>query len=98
HDTSPLFPYTTLFRSRRAYARAQRSRVSGTRERSLEGHTHDDLRICRYQCGDRGSQSWADLRVRLQTMGSPGTQIDGERRAGALDRKSTRLNSSHVAI
>src|SRR5256885_12071617 len=59
---STLFPYTTLFRSRRGALRARR----GTRAR------HEILRRALHRPGVAGT--------------------------GAGDRKSTRLNSSHLVI
>src|SRR5690606_41662311 len=69
---SPLFPYTTLFRSR-----AHRPGLSGAR--------------CSYRADHR-----------LLELGVPARRAGATRRptratAGA-DRKSTRLNSSHVKI
>src|SRR3989442_8484103 len=66
---STLFPYTTLFRSRRAGAQAARAALPRPREVGLE-----PLRRGRLAAG-RG--------------GDAGLQVD---------RKSTRLNSSHVRI
>src|SRR3989442_9759315 len=75
---STLFPYTTLFRSRRIYAAARPRRRGRV--------------LLRY--------------VRPKTVTAPGfpaTNLieDGSRKSGRchrLDRKSTRLNSSHVRI
>src|SRR5439155_23675322 len=67
HPRSTLFPYTTLFRSRREPPRSGRGVHA---QRDLD-HRHDD-------------------RVRLHRVGPA--------RRDEADRKSTRLNSSHVAI
>src|SRR2546426_3294781 len=63
---STLFPYTTLFRSRRGIEAAGRAAAAGRRRGGARAR------------GDRGGAE-------------PG-------RGGARDRKSTRLNSSHLVI
>src|SRR3989442_9467392 len=70
---STLFPYTTLFRSARAY--------------SFQTRSHSR------QFGDRLSREvgFEDL-----ASGNPNSVIPD--RAATIDRKSTRLNSSHVRI
>src|SRR5437870_9378132 len=70
--SSPLFPYTTLFRSRPT---DRRRRSAG---RPAEGHRHDRRRR-RHRVGGSLRQYQRDLQYQR-------------------DRKSTRLNSSHVAI
>src|SRR5437870_10843275 len=67
---SPLFPYTTLFRSRLA---ARLGAVPGRRGERRR------VRLRRVHGGRDGAEALV-------------------RPAGGLDRKSTRLNSSHVAI
>src|SRR5439155_7368668 len=85
--TSTLFPYTTLFRSPSSCLAAVRLPV-----RDLRGLQHRS----------RGAAvDDAATRRRVALPGSLGTQqrhvpIRSGRRTG--DRKSTRLNSSHVAI
>src|SRR5207249_11448988 len=87
---STLFPYTTLFRSlpRRAHRRRDgpRARVA-VRVRLLL-----DLGADRHHRGERGGRSGQQLRLDLP----PGLRQLGVR--AAQDRKSTRLNSSHVSI
>src|SRR5438874_11329038 len=61
---STLFPYTTLFRSRRGLARRRRDLVEADPDRSHRRHLRSD----------------------------PGRELPRR------DRKSTRLNSSHVEI
>src|SRR5207249_10653244 len=78
---SPLFPYTTLFRS----PERPRLRGGGRRHRRL-----------------RGPQIAHDRRVVLgrapeRVLGEAIARGVGER-AAPPDRKSTRLNSSHVSI
>src|SRR3712207_7813485 len=79
---SPLFPYTTLFRSRRASA-GQR-RASAGQRRASAGQR-------RASAGQRG----ASAGERRASAGERRASA-GERRAS--DRKSTRLNSSHANI
>src|SRR5437870_6656910 len=74
---SPLFPYTTLFRS-------HRGAVTDYSDGSFAGQTWERREFT--GCDFTG----ADLRG-LRTTGCVFTECD-------LDRKSTRLNSSHVAI
>src|SRR5207253_5444447 len=89
--TSSLFPYTTLFRSR--------WRLPAVRIRQRPGRPPADRR-------QRVGQPAEYAALRLHT-GRPGradralTAPRGRRpavREGVKDRKSTRLNSSHVAI
>src|SRR5688500_19592475 len=70
HPRTPLFPYTTLFRSKRRDAVSEGS----TPERSRRCAHHRDLDL------NRGQKP---LRIAFQ---------------GSRDRKSTRLNSSHLVI
>src|SRR5438309_8631672 len=70
---SPLFPYTTLFRSRA---------LSGTRT----GYAHtDDISLQNLEEAARQARAIAD---RAGVSGA----------VAVLDRKSTRLNSSHSSI
>src|SRR5690606_40018182 len=73
---SPLFPYTTLFRSVEAALRA----IVGNLGRGLE----------------RNKLSLADLFGQEENLG-PTTRAECPA-ADVTDRKSTRLNSSHVKI
>src|SRR5207249_11955955 len=84
----PLFPYTTLFRSApaRSAALARRCRALGGRRRFR--HL---LRRCR-TVGDRALSG-------LARRGRCGGRGDADARSlEGADRKSTRLNSSHVSI
>src|SRR5258705_7561024 len=81
---STLFPYTTLFRSRRRESSARRSPAQ---------HTRVDSRpvLPPYMAADESSQPRAPPRgacIRRHVW----------RKHGARDRKSTRLNSSHLGI
>src|SRR2546422_8574015 len=87
---SPLFPYTTLFRSERLERRHRRELPAADRKpQSVAGDGIDE------SSGVAGEQ---------QTVDVAGVDVDGERaehhrRAReARDRKSTRLNSSHGYI
>src|SRR5207253_7845289 len=89
HPTSTLFPYTTLFRSRQQKAKSTES-CSGT-DRTLSKpnlHCWEHLVFCRKS---------STCRLRPRPRWSRTTPSDCGVRP-ELDRKSTRLNSSHVAI
>src|SRR5690606_41063953 len=81
----PVFPYTTLFRSRGAPPRARRVReveredlpASGDRVHDLRRPEHRQAAVLEARCGARERQV-----------------VVGD----LQDRKSTRLNSSHVKI
>src|SRR5688500_19746419 len=75
HPPSPLFPYTTLFRSRRWVPGGVVSRNDARLATSAEG--------------------------RLEYVAEVGTRVRAGERVAKLedkDRKSTRLNSSHLVI
>src|SRR5207253_8574363 len=74
---SPLFPYTTLFRSDRCRPRPPRARARSTPRRIARHRARVGLR--------------RRARPRARRRGRPLPR-------GGRDRKSTRLNSSHVAI
>src|SRR3712207_7660961 len=78
---STLFPYTTLFRSRRRGHRGTRRPFSTGLHRGGRGGQDK---------GERRTEGLRDLGRVLQGLREP--------RAGARDRKSTRLNSSHANI
>src|SRR5437773_3537689 len=84
---STLFPYTTLFRSR--LARELHRRVSGApssgRALGTGGQADPPRR------GDPCSRS--EIRPRRRTRETRGRDSDAR-----ADRKSTRLNSSHITI
>src|SRR5205814_7558160 len=81
--TYPLFPYTTLFRSRQL---ATNLMIDAKRVR------HDHLQGI-------GSQSYGSL-VRQHVKGLPAVAVLGSGKLAReiLDRKSARLNSSHLGI
>src|SRR5205085_10913764 len=83
--TSTLFPYTTLFRSARRHLRARHGRAAC-------GHPLS-RRL-------RGALESGGHRAREDAGRDPVHRRDphGDRRRRHLDRKSTRLNSSHSQI
>src|SRR5207302_10007664 len=91
--TSPLFPYTTLFRSGgvvHVEGRVDRERVVLVGHRRVDG-VEEEHALARV--GGEGDEGVAELPFRLGH--------GHERSAAAVsqqDRKSTRLNSSHVKI
>src|SRR3712207_8031508 len=79
---STLFPYTTLFRSRQPVRPVRRAVLQRELPRLLEEHVDD--RALR-----RGDDDVLDDLLLLDAAAVA---------AGELDRKSTRLNSSHANI
>src|SRR5690606_39792234 len=91
HTRSTLFPYTTLFRSSVAPPRSDRCGRDLDGGRGAAGYTVSSWRSggCA-TCG--GGRRLAQGRVR------PAGGCRSTPRACPTDRKSTRLNSSHVKI
>src|SRR5207247_9875496 len=92
---SPLFPYTTLFRSA---PRVDLVLAAGLFDRALELvlRAIPDLRRALSLLGPRGE---IDARLEPDVAVALGDHPDGARHLGQdLDRKSTRLNSSHEWI
>src|SRR5207253_10564102 len=92
---STLFPYTTLFRSPIAETlralgveRALVVHGSGLDEVALHGFT---------QAIQLGGGELEELEITPEQAGLKRTPLD-QIKGGTPDRKSTRLNSSHVAI
>src|SRR5207244_13588980 len=79
----PLFPYTTLFRSRASHPRARRLSHGAPCARRGPG-----------RIGSRGTGE----RRGAADRGDDGVPCGGEGQLPAEDRKSTRLNSSHQII
>src|SRR5256885_6634183 len=81
---SPLFPYTTLFRSSlRLINAVMRGRATSLLELDDRPTSYDDVgRLC----------AWNDLFPPAQLSRSRYERVLGQ------DRKSTRLNSSHLVI
>src|SRR5690606_41534549 len=89
--SSTLFPYTTLFRSAAAGGGEDR------RRRRAVGRRPPRRRDPR----PTGERSWAPPRTALHRtvrVGGPRRPPVGPFRRAGRDRKSTRLNSSHVKI
>src|SRR5207302_8914896 len=93
---STLFPYTTLFRSLFA------ERIETTLGAMLAIADDEGLRLLEFVDRRATERELSILRNRLQTNVVPGEHrhLDAMRSqlADYLDRKSTRLNSSHVKI
>src|SRR5207248_9680845 len=89
HPTPTLFPYTTLFRSRRFGAEGCHTPYLSPRARAQTG-------IVRASCLEfcHGFSLRADVKARCMA-GLPASALRELRRE---DRKSTRLNSSHRTI
>src|SRR5207253_4231505 len=88
--TSTLFPYTTLFRS---LPRTERARLHAAAARwgeSIAGEREVAL-------AEVLAFHYREAAV-LYTALEPNTEATQQTRRQAADRKSTRLNSSHVAI
>src|SRR3712207_7100757 len=83
---STLFPYTTLFRSGHHAVAAQGG------ERGAQRGRHRGLADAALQA-EQG-----DLVAAEQRRVDPGDELPAVDVRGALDRKSTRLNSSHANI
>src|SRR5690554_7757350 len=89
HTRSTLFPYTTLFRSesRNLFGFAGTDEVTRIRRFTPTDERLEDFGTCRFRQFDKFGDGF--LRADL-------TQIQMDH--NSLDRKSTRLNSSHVRI
>src|SRR5207302_6350156 len=94
----PLFPYTTLFRSRRARAPITGTEAVSARRawRMPSPAALPSLRERREVCRGRASlQRAVPLHRQFGPLHHGGGDLE---QAGRGDRKSTRLNSSHVKI
>src|SRR5256885_16978251 len=91
---STLFPYTTLFRSRLD------PRASGDRRATRQGRADGAWRryaLLRPRHGDGVLRCWAPERAPRRAA-HPADDRLALRPPSDLDRKSTRLNSSHLVI
>src|SRR5207249_10607722 len=84
---STLFPYTTLFRSHR--------RRSSTLPKAVKPFA---AAVAERHCADLGRRSRTMLRWRQRSDRCLAAGVSPAVEPGILDRKSTRLNSSHVSI
>src|SRR5699024_12818134 len=82
--TSTLFPYTTLFRSKPAQPKSEQSKSGQGKSRS------GPRSKTRHQGGRQASSQGSS--------GANAARNSSSRRRRRRDRKSTRLNSSHVSI
>src|SRR3546814_15670612 len=89
--TDTLFPYTTLFRSR-GLADRRRDVVAAGREIGDRRDAHAAVLQQAARVGDEAGPD-ADGGYRLRRQG--GALAERRYRGLAVDRKSTRLNSSH---
>src|SRR5205814_8351615 len=87
---SPLFPYTTLFRSVVAEREELVEEIAARRDQRAQ--PGDDLLAEAHQ-----QRHHAPLTVAARECGELLELVDSQRRVVA-DRKSTRLNSSHLGI
>src|SRR5437868_9037181 len=85
---SPLFPYTTLFRSADRNEAGLAAADAVDRDQAVEAHAHQAIGRARRAAHRRGPAM----------VEAGGQHRRGDGVAGAGDRKSTRLNSSHVSI
>src|SRR5207253_10952515 len=90
HPTSTLFPYTTLFRSHRAVAEVKLD-VGGPALRVLVAQLLAEPEDAHEPLSRAGN-------VLVGQHGRDRRGHGGRLESRAIDRKSTRLNSSHVAI
>src|SRR5205807_10592882 len=88
---STLFPYTTLFRSQRAQLSGC-ARLCNRRRRTSHSDRRPRARVARVLFAPGGGARSKALVVVLDRF------RDAERRRRTEDRKSTRLNSSHLVI
>src|SRR5690606_40078689 len=93
HPTSTLCPYTTLFRSRAGSCRTRRiaNRSNGGEEEMKHGQIAAQLYTLREHT--KTPEDFDRTLERVAAIGYPAVQV-----SGTGDRKSTRLNSSHVKI
>src|SRR5439155_20202492 len=95
---STLFPYTTLFRSRRAMTRPEALKAMGLDDdasvAAIKRRYHELASKMHPDKGGSADQFHLLQAVYQIARSQPVPRVKGKE----LDRKSTRLNSSHVAI
>src|SRR5439155_10689380 len=89
----PPFPYTTLFRSARHHAREP----GVEREPQSRPERHDQIEEHRHP-GRRNVNEDDAIGLALLSVGGSDEESEVQQGEAYRDRKSTRLNSSHVAI
>src|SRR5207253_11297421 len=96
--TSSLFPYTTLFRSTCSRSDLVRPALGALRRAAPHGLAESPLRVAVENRHVRARLARARARD-LRALPAAGALRAGARgRRSGRDRKSTRLNSSHVAM
>src|SRR5699024_11559917 len=93
---SPLITYTTLFRSVGAEPAVGREDVAEA-HRDHADREHDQRNPHRAVRADGAEQNHHHAEHQ-EVPGRDGVDVLRDRERGAVDRKSTRLNSSHVSI
>src|SRR5690606_40366727 len=88
---SPLFPYTTLFRSEINFHHAEHTHPALPPTSGISGGTFELS-----ENHDPAPDVW--YRIYLTATDSEGQSTTVYREVFPIDRKSTRLNSSHVKI
>src|SRR5439155_17854616 len=92
HPISPLFPYTTLFRSA-----CQRAISNQSQTIRVPSHVHE-RRLKLARAGRRFEAEHGREATSEELSDATGLELQHESGCVGQDRKSTRLNSSHVAI
>src|SRR5205814_10684718 len=89
----PLFPYTTLFRSDHSHEEhyITEATVDGQRQRATWKSDISTPTLTPHLAGER----YFGVKKGRMTMQ---VTVDCDRHGGEVDRKSTRLNSSHLGI
>src|SRR5690606_41931351 len=96
--SAPLFPYTTLFRSDRSRPEARQERRCGGLEVALTAeHQHEAVAVDADERVARRAPRRAPELGRTHLVERRGDR-PGHDQGRPVDRKSTRLNSSHVKI
>src|SRR5205085_11668700 len=94
---SPLFPYTTLFRSVEARLRGEHARISPLPGPGVYATANSVAVPAVLPDGSIAPESLADIIDRTEVKKAPEPAPD-DAHALTGDRKSTRLNSSHSQI
>src|SRR5690606_41293500 len=92
---SALFPYTTLFRS---LSRLARRASKSERQRLLQQLVREDPLLTDQMLARKLNVSVQTIRLDRLELGVPEMRARARQVVERVDRKSTRLNSSHVKI